>query len=67
MEEDDGAWVLRSVVDPTRKHSPDVILLLGKLVENNAEYLLMCREMGASINRWRRMSVGGDPPMPAGN
>lgn len=64
MEQDDGAWVLQSAVDPRRKHLPKVVLLLGKFVENNAQYVHvhMCREMGASTNRWRRISAGGGSP-----
>lgn len=39
MEQDDGAWVLHSVVDPRGKHLPKVVLLLGKFVANNAQYV----------------------------
>lgn len=58
-----GVWALHSLVDPTRKHLPEV-LSLGRFVENNSQYV---QGDGGLSKRWRRMSVGGDPSMPTGN
>lgn len=59
LEQGDGAWVLHSLVDPTRKHLSEVPLLLGKFAENNAQYV---QGDGGLSKRWRRMSVGGGSP-----
>lgn len=49
-EQGDGAWVLHSVVGNTRKHWPEVVVLLGKFAANNAQCVHMCREMGPQQN-----------------